>query len=440
MRQCYNAFVLDLNYVTDNLDFVAKKLKDRDSEIDLNSLAKLNSERKSLQTDISNMRHNHHEESQTIGKLFKGDNQEAAKKLRDKLRKTSEQIKALEDKQNNIEATVQKLLISIPNLAHESVPVGKDDSENQELHRWGNPRNFDFSPKSHLELGENLGLLDLDQAAKLSGARFAVLHGLGAKLERALINFMLDIHTEEHGYSEVLPPFLVGSDALLGTGQLPKFREDLFQIKDKDLFLIPTAEVPLTNLHRNEILDSSVLPLYYTAYTPCFRSEAGSYGKDVRGLMRQHQFDKVELVKITDDENSYAELEKLTSEAEAILQHLELPYRVVTLSTGDMGFAAAKTYDLEVWIPSQNRYREISSCSNCTDFQARRAKIRYRPPIKSKPRFCHTLNGSGLAVGRSWLAILENFQNQDGTVSVPKVLRPYLNGIERLTPSDKTRT
>ena len=439
MRQCYNAFVLDLNYVTDNLDFVAKKLKDRNSEIDLISLAKLNSERKSLQTDISNMRHNHQEESQTIGKLFKENNQKAANNLRDKLRKTSEQIKALEDKQNDIEATAQKLLISIPNLAHESVPVGKDDSENQELHRWGNPRSFDFSPKSHLELGENLGLLDLDRAAKLSGARFAVLNGLGAKLERALINFMLDIHTEEHGYSEVLPPFLVSADALLGTGQLPKFREDLFQIKDKDLFLIPTAEVPLTNLHRNEILDSSVLPLYYTAYTPCFRSEAGSYGKDVRGLMRQHQFDKVELVKITDDENSYAELEKLTSEAEAILQHLELPYRAVTLSTGDMGFSAAKTYDLEVWIPSQNRYREISSCSNCTDFQARRAKIRYRPTIKSKPRFCHTLNGSGLAVGRSWLAILENFQNQDGTVSVPKVLRPYLNGIERLTPSDKTR-
>ena len=313
------------------------------------------------------------------------------------------------------------------------MPVGDDETANEEVRRWGEPRSFDFTPKPHWDIGEALGILDFERAAKLAGARFAVLDGTGARLERALINFMLDVHTQEHGYREMLPPFMASADALFGTGQLPKFEEDLFKVRaDRDLYLVPTAEVPLTYLHGDEILDADTLPRYYTAFTPCFRSEAGSYGKDVRGLIRLHQFDKVELVKVTDAETSYDELEKLTADAESILQRLEIPYRVVTLSTGDMGFSAAKTYDIEVWLPSQETYREISSCSNCTDFQARRSKIRYRPGTKGKPRFCHTLNGSGLAVGRTWLAIVENYQNEDGTVDVPEALRPYLDGLSRI--------
>ncbi len=432
--RCYNDAVLDLNFITDNLDFVAQKLRDRGADVDLDALVRLNQERKSLQTEISAMRHQHGSESKKIGALFKEGKKEEAEALRARLREASDAIKAKEDRQREVEAETQDLLIWLPNLAHDSVPVGTDESDNEEVRRWGKPRSFDFTPKPHWDLGEALGILDFNRAAKIAGARFVVLDGLGARLERALINFMLDVHTKEHGYREMLPPFMVSADALFGTGQLPKFEADLFKVRaDRDLYLVPTAEVPLTNLHREEILEADELPRRYTAFTPCFRSEAGSYGKDVRGLIRLHQFDKVELVKITDAESSYDELETLTRDAESILQKLGLPYRVVTLATGDTGFSAAKTYDLEVWLPSQETYREISSCSNCTDFQARRARIRYRPATKGKPRFCHTLNGSGLAVGRTWLALVENYQNEDGTIDVPEALRPYLDGLERIT-------
>ena len=426
--------MLDLNFITENLDFVAQKLRDRGADVDLNALVRLNEERKSLQTEVSTMRHEHGAESKKIGGLFKEGKKEDAEALRARLRDASDAIKAKEGRQREVEAETKELLIWLPNLAHESVPVGTDESDNVEVRRWGEPRSFDFTPQPHWDLGEALGILDFNRAAKIAGARFAVLDGLGARLERALINFMLDVHTQEHGYREMAPPFIASADALFGTGQLPKFEDDLFKVRaDRDLYLVPTAEVPLTNLHRDEILEADELPKYYTAFTACFRSEAGSYGKDVRGLIRLHQFDKVELVKITDAETSYEELEKLTANAETILQKLGLPYRVMTLATGDTGFSAAKTYDLEVWLPSQETYREISSCSNCTDFQARRAKIRYRPGAKGKPRFCHTLNGSGLAVGRTWLAIVENYQNEDGTIDVPEVLRPYFDGLERIT-------
>jgi seryl-tRNA synthetase len=329
-----------------------------------------------------------------------------------------------------MESEFRAILTSVPNLPHESVPVGADESANLEVRRWGTPRDFaaeGFEPKDHVDLGVGLGILDQERATKMTGARFAVLRGLGAKLERALINFMLDLHTTEHGYREILPPFIVNDDSLFGTGQLPKFEADLFKLRfERDYYLVPTAEVPLTNLHRDEILNEKDLTLSYTAYTPCFRSEAGSYGRDVRGLIRQHQFDKVELVKITRPEDSYEALEQLTRDAETVLQRLGLPYRTVTLSTGDMGFSASKTYDIEVWLPSQKTYREISSCSNCEAFQARRAQIRFRRDGKSRTELVHTLNGSGLAVGRTWIAILENYQQADGSVIIPEVLTPYL--------------
>jgi seryl-tRNA synthetase len=432
--RCYNVPVLDMKFVTENVELVAQKLRDRGVEVDLAALVRLNEERKTLQTQISAMRHEHQNESKSIGALMKDGKKEQAETLKARLRTASDAIKDKEDRQRQVDAEAQDILVWLPNLAHESVPVGPNESANEEVHRWGEPRSFEFIPKPHWELGEELGIVDFNRAAKIAGARFAVLVGLGARLERALINFMLDVQTKENGYREILPPFMASADALFGTGQLPKFEADLFKVRaDRDLYLVPTAEVPLTNLHRDEILEADELPKSYTAFTPCFRSEAGSYGKDVRGLIRQHQFDKVELVKITDAESSYDELENLTANAESILQKLELPYRVMTLSTGDTGFSAAKTYDLEVWLPSQETYREISSCSNCTDFQARRAGIRYRPGGKGKTRFCHTLNGSGLAVGRTWLALVENFQNEDGTVSVPQALRPYLDGLERIT-------
>jgi seryl-tRNA synthetase len=324
--------------------------------------------------------------------------------------------------------------MTVPNIPHDSVPVGGDETDNTEVRRHGTPRDFAFTPRAHWDIGVELGILDFDRAAKMSGARFSVYLGEGARLERALIQFMLDIQTREHGYVEVLPPFLVTAEALQGTGNLPKFEEDLFKVREKELYLIPTAEVPLTNMHREEILEADALPIRYAAFTPCFRSEAGSYGKDVRGLIRQHQFNKVELVSLTTPDDSYEELERMTGCAEEILKRLELPYRVVTLCTGDMSFASAKTYDIEVWLPGQDRFREISSCSNCTDFQARRAKIRYRPAPKSKLKFVHSLNGSGLAVGRTLVAILENFQNQDGSVDIPEALRPYLNGLAQIAP------
>jgi seryl-tRNA synthetase len=425
--------MLDLNFVTANLELVQRRVRERGTDIDLSSLGELNEERKRLQTELSSMRHEHQTESKSIGALMKDGKKEEAEALRLELRRASQLIQDKEERAKQVEADCQRIVESLPNLPHESVPVGRDESANEEIRRWGEPRHFAFEPKPHWDIGTALGILDFDRAAKISGARFAVLMGAGARLERALIQFMLDLHTKEHGYVEVLPPFLVGADALFGTGQLPKFEADLFKVQERDLYLVPTAEVPLTNLHRDEILEAEELPKRYTAYTPCFRSEAGSYGKDVRGLIRQHQFDKVELVKITSPESSFDELEALTANAEEVLKRLGLPYRVIVLSTGDMGFSAAKTYDIEVWLPSQKTYREISSCSNCTDFQARRAKIRHRPARGGKPRLCHTLNGSGLAVGRTWLAILENYQNEDGSVDIPGALRPYLDGLERIT-------
>ncbi len=424
--------MLDLNFVTDNLELVARKIRDRGAEIDVEDLARRNEERKRLQTEISTLRHAHQVASKRIASLMKEGKKSEADGERAKLRQESDAIQEREVRVSKVEEECQSLLAGIPNLAHDSVPVGRDETANAEVRKVGEPRSFSFEPRPHWDIGAELGILDFDRAAKISGARFAVLAGAGALLSRALIQFMLDLHTREHGYREVLPPFLVGADALFGTGTLPKFASDVFKVEDRDLYLVPTAEVPLTNLHREEVLDAAELPKHYTAYTPCFRSEAGSYGKDVRGLIRQHQFDKVELVKITDGESSFDELESLTRNAEEVLKLLALPYRVVLLCTGDMGFASAKTYDIEVWLPSQKTYREISSCSNCTDFQARRAKIRYRPATGGKPRLCHTLNGSGLAIGRTWLAILENYQNEDGSVTVPEVLRPYMNGLERI--------
>jgi seryl-tRNA synthetase len=427
--------MLDLNFVTDNLEVVARRIRDRGAELDFEALARLNEERKRLQTEISTLRHEHQLASKRIAGLMKEGKKSEAEELRAKLRQDSEAIQEREERMQKAEEECQKIIVTIPNLPHESVPVGRDETGNVEVRKVFEPKSFSFEPRPHWEIGAELDILDFDRAAKISGARFAVLTGAGALLSRALINFMLDLHTREHGYREVLPPFLVGMEALFATGQLPKFESDLFKVEDHNLYLVPTAEVPLTNLHREEILESAELPKYYTAYTPCFRSEAGSYGKDVRGLIRQHQFDKVELVKITDQESSFEELESLTRNAEEILKRLGLPYRVVLLATGDMGFASAKTYDIEVWLPSQKTYREISSCSNCTDFQARRAKIRYRPATGGKPRLCHTLNGSGLAVGRTWLAILENYQNEDGSVTVPEALRSYLGGMDKIVRS-----
>ncbi len=424
--------MLDLNFVSDNLELVARKIRERGAEVDFGVLANLNEERKRLQTEISTLRHQHGLASKRIAGLMKEGKKSEAEELRAKLREDSDAIQDREERVKRVEEECQSLIVLIPNLPHESVPVGRDETGNVEVRRVGEPRSFSFEPKPHWDIGIDLGILDFDRAAKISGARFAVLDGFGARLERALIQFMLELHTREHGYREVLPPFLVGKDALFGTGTLPKFESDVFKVEGRDLYLVPTAEVPLTNLHRDEVLESADLPKLYTAYTPCFRSEAGSHGRDVRGLIRQHQFDKVELVKITDGESSFDELESLTRNAEEVLKLLALPYRVVLLCTGDMGFASAKTYDIEVWLPSQKTYREISSCSNCTDFQARRAKIRYRPATGGKPRLCHTLNGSGLAIGRTWLAILENYQNEDGSVTVPEVLRPYMNGLERI--------
>jgi seryl-tRNA synthetase len=332
------------------------------------------------------------------------------------------------------EVRVQELLSALPNIPHESVPVGADESANIEVRRWGKPREFTFEPKDHVDLGTALGILDLERASKIAAARFAILNGAGARLERALINFMLEVQTREHGYLETLPPFIVNRGALFGTGQLPKFETDLFKLEDpRELYLVPTAEVPVTNYYREEILDASQLPMRWAAYTPCFRSEAGSYGRDTRGVIRQHQFEKVELVKYSLPENSYEELESLTRDAETILQKLGLHYRVVTLSTGDLGFGSAKTYDIEVWLPSQNTFREISSCSNYEAFQARRAQIRFRRAGGAKPEFVHTLNGSGLAIGRTWIAVLENYQQEDGSVIVPEVLRPYMGGLERIS-------
>ncbi len=428
--------MLDLGFLRDHVDEARARLGARNAAAEdaLNECAAVDGEWRQLVTEIEKLKSEHNAASAAIPQLKKSGTPAAFEAARDAGRLRGDKIRALEAELSVVESTRYGLLMSIPNLPHASVPLGKSGEDNVEVRRWGTPREFTFAPKPHWDLGTALGILDFERAARMSGARFAVLLGAGARLERALINFMLDVHTREHGYLEVEPPFLVNAAALRGTGNLPKFEQDLFRIAGEwDLYLIPTAEVPLTNLHREEILDGRQLPLKYTAYTPCFRSEAGSYGADVRGLIRQHQFDKVELVKITTAEQSHDELEQLTRNAETILERLELPYRRVVLCTGDMGFAAAKTYDIEVWLPSQNTYREISSCSNTEAFQARRAGIRYRADGAGKALYAHTLNGSGLAVGRTLIAILENGQQADGTVVIPEALRPYMGGLEVIT-------
>ena len=427
--------MLDLNFVRNNLPFVEEKLRARgmDPAEVLKDFKTVDTQRREAITAAENMKAQRNRASEEIAKLKKAGQDASAqiaetKDLREKIQESEKVAGELEQK-------LQEIMAGIPNLPGDSVPVGKSAEDNVEVRRWGAPPKFDFTPKAHWDLGEQLGILDMERAVKLTGARFAVYWDMGAKLERALANFMLDVHTREHGYTEVLPPYLVNSDSMYGTGQLPKFGADSFRVPhgEKDLWLVPTAEVPVTNLYRNETLDAARLPISLTAYTPCFRSEAGSYGKDVRGIIRQHQFQKVELVKFSRPEDSYEQLEKLTNNAETVLQKLGLHYRVMALCTGDMGFSSAKTYDLEVWLPGQQLFREISSCSNFESFQARRANIRYRPEGKNKAELVHTLNGSALAVGRTWLAILENYQQADGTVVIPEVLRPYM-GTDRLTP------
>ena len=426
--------MLDLNYVRANLERVRAALEARGFPVAaLEDFAALDAERRRViaESDALNARRN--ASSREIGALMKEGKKEEAEARRKEVGELKERMAALDSARDDAERRMQELLATVPNVPHESVPVGKDESANQEVRQWGEAPKFDFEPQDHVDIGTRLGILDLERAAKIASARFAILRGAGARLERALINFMLDTHTREHGYEEPLPPFIVNRDSLFGTGQLPKFEQELFKLTDeRGLYLIPTAEVPVTNIHREEILDASELPAKFVSYTPCFRSEAGSYGRDTRGVIRQHQFDKVELVKLSLPENSYEELEGLTRDAETILQKLGLHYRVVTLSTGDMSGASAKTYDIEVWLPSQNAFREISSCSNFESYQARRAQIRFRRAGGAKPEYVHTLNGSGLAVGRTWLAILENYQQQDGSVVIPEALRPYMGGEEKI--------
>jgi seryl-tRNA synthetase len=422
--------MLDLRFVREHLEAVEQALNNRGSDLSLEEFKERDARRRRLLTELEELRHRRNTLSQEVGRLMKAGEKAAAQPLRDQVTAINESVKALEGQAEESDAWVRDFLLNLPNLPHESVPVGASSDDNPVVKTWGNPPGFDFEPRAHYDLGEALGILDFQRAAKITGARFALLKGPGALMERALINFMLDLHTRQHGYLEVLPPFMANRASMTGTGQLPKFAADLFKLENWDYFLVPTAEVPVTNMHRDEILKEEDLPLYYTAYTPCFRSEAGSYGKDVRGLIRQHQFDKVELVKFTTPETSYDELEGLLQNAEAVLQELGLHYRVVTLCTGDMGFAAAKTYDIEVWLPAQNLYREISSCSNFEAYQARRAAIRFRRRQGSGTEPVHTLNGSGLAVGRTMVAILENYQQADGSVVVPEKLRGYMGGME----------
>jgi len=421
--------MLDLKTTLNQLDDVKAAMANRNSQLDFSGLEQLAARRKELILLHDAARFEQRQANDEMRAIDK--KSEAFTELRNKLKTMSDRLKEWDVELAKVEAEISELLLVIPTLPHASVPVGKDESANEEITRWGELPTFDFEPKPHWELGEALGILDFERGAKVSGARFTFLLGAAARLERALINFMLDVHTREHGYHEILPPFLVNRAAMTGTGQLPKFEADAFKT-DNDLFLIPTAEVPVTNYHRDELLDGAQLPIRYVAYTPCFRLEAGSYGKDTRGLIRQHQFDKVELVKFVLPENSYEELDKLLDNACEILRRLKLPYRVVALSTGDLGFSAAKCFDIEVWLPAQKCYREISSCSNFEDFQARRASIRFRREPKAKPEFVHTLNGSALAVGRTLVAILENYQQADGSVVVPEVLRPYA-GIDRIS-------
>ncbi len=427
--------MLEAKYIRDHIDEVRQRLSLRGQNIDLEQFVQIDGERRKAIQEWEKLRALQKKVSDEVSKK-KREGQDGADLIAE-MKKVSQELKDLDGVVQEKEKGLNDFLLTVPNLPHATVPVGKDSSDNAEVRRWGEVPKFGFEPKAHWDIGEELGILDFKSGAKIAGARFTLYLDLGAKLERALINFMLDLHTREHGYREVLPPFMVNRFTMTGTGQLPKFEEELFKIEGTDYFLIPTAEVPVTNIHQDEVLEEEVLPLYYTAYTPCFRKEAGSYGKDTRGLIRQHQFNKVELVKFAKPEHSYDELEKLLSNAEEVLKRLKLPYRVVNLCTGDLGFAASKTYDIEVWLPGQNTFKEISSCSNFEDFQARRAKIRYRISGKSKTEYVHTLNGSGLAVGRTLVAILENYQQADGSVIIPEVLRPYLNGVERIAAKVK---
>jgi seryl-tRNA synthetase len=426
--------MLDLNYVRENLEQVRAALATRGAVPEsLDDFAATDVERRRIIAESDQLNAERNVSSREIGALMKEGKREEAEARRKEVNELKERIAALDSAREQAEKRMHELLSTLPNVPHESVPVGADEAANVEVRRWGKKPEFDFEPKDHVDLGATLGILDLDRAAKIAASRFAILNGEGARLERALISFMLDVHAREHGYRETLPPFIVNKLALFGTGQLPKFEEDLFKLTDeRELYLVPTAEVPVTNYHREEILDAAQLPIRWVAYTPCFRSEAGSYGRDTRGLIRQHQFEKVELVKYALPENSYEELEALTRDAETILQKLGLHYRTVALSTGDIGFGSAKTYDIEVWLPSQNTFREISSCSNYEAYQARRAQIRFRRAGGGKPEFVHTLNGSGLAIGRTWIAVLENYQQADGTIAIPEALRPYMGGLEKI--------
>ncbi len=429
--------MLDLKLIREKPQWVKERLRRRGGEYPIDEVLNLDDRRRALIQRVEALRHERKEKSEEIGRLKKAGKEELARALSEEVRALGEQLKILEEELKEVEKRLFDTLSRIPNIPHESVPYGETDRDNVVVKKFGEPPSFSFQPRPHWELGEILGIFDFERAAKITGSRFTVYYGEGALLERALINFMLDLHTKKHRYVEVLPPFIVNEASMFGTGQLPKFREELFKLEDWDYYLIPTAEVPVTNLHRDEILPEEILPLYYTAYTPCFRAEAGAYGKDLKGIVRQHQFNKVELVKFTTPETSYEELESLLLDAEEVLQLLELPYRVVVLCTGDLGFSAAKTYDIEVWSPGQNRYIEVSSCSNFEDYQARRANIRYRPKGGGKPRFVHTLNGSGLAIGRTLMALLENYQQEDGSVIIPKVLHPYTGGLKKIEPKKK---
>jgi seryl-tRNA synthetase len=424
--------MLEIKFIRQNLAAVEAALAARGQRVALDTFKAVDGQHRQALQEIEDLRHRRNVVSDEIARLKKAG--DPAEELVAEMRSVSTRIKELEKTVAETQEKLGAILMDLPNLPHASVPLGRDSSENPVVKTWGRPRVFDFEPRAHWDIGARLKVLDLERAAKIAGARFPLYFDAGARMERGLINFMLDVHTREHGYHEVLPPFIVNRQSMTSTGQLPKFAQDLFKLEQWDYFLIPTAEVPLTNIHQDEILEEAVLPLYYAAYTPCFRSEAGSYGKDTRGLIRQHQFNKVELVKFCKPEDSYAELESLLAQAESILVRLGLPYRVVLLCTGDMGFAAAKTYDIEVWMPFQNTYREISSCSNFEDFQARRGGIRFRRKGKKGTELVHTLNGSGLAVGRTFAAILENFQQADGSVVVPEALRPYMDGMDKIAP------
>ncbi len=425
--------MLDIKFVRENAELVRQSCRNRRARVDLEQLLALDGKRREILPTLEALRQERNRVSQEVGRAKKAGTDPSA--VFASMKQVGEQIKTLEQELGQVDELLQELLYAIPNLPHASVPVGEDENANELVGVWGTPPEFDFEPLNHWDIGEGLGIVDFERAVKMAGARFTLLKGAGSRLERALINFMLDLHTTQHGYLEILPPFMVNSKAMTGTGQLPKFAADLFKVQDTDYWLIPTAEVPVTNLHMDEILEE--LPLRYTAYTPCFRAEAGSYGKDVRGLIRLHQFDKVELVQFVHPEKSYQHLEELTSHAETVLSQLELPYRRMCLSTGDMGFSSAKTYDLEVWLPGQKTYREISSCSNFEDFQARRIGVRFRDKGRKNTELAHTLNGSGLAVGRTMVAILENYQQADGSVAIPEVLQPYMGGLKKICVEDK---